>query len=185
MIDENGIISEEQNEAAGEESHGGAANGNGLLTVLDIENIAFRKTMRGYDSEQVEDFLEKLAESLQGYCENAQRYERRITHMEDQLKEYMELKKSLQDALVLAQKSAEERVTTAESRAEVITAEAEAEAHRIISNAKERAETHKREIDRLRQVRYQFIAEFKGLISKFGSMLNALEAPSGEGEDRD
>ena len=36
-----------------------------LLTVLDIENINFRKSMRGYDTAEVEEFLEKVAESLQ------------------------------------------------------------------------------------------------------------------------
>ena len=43
-------------------------------------------------------------------------------------------------------------------------------------------DTHKRDIQRLRQVRYQFVAEFKGLLAKFGSLLNSLEAPAEEGE---
>ena len=34
----------------------------------------------------------------------------------------------------------------------------------------------------MRQVRYQFVAEFKGLLAKFGSLLNSLEAPAEEGE---
>jgi formiminotetrahydrofolate cyclodeaminase len=52
-------------------------------------------------------------------------------------------------------------------------------------DAKEHADSYKRDIERLRQVRYQFIAEFKGLISKFGSMLNALETPQMTEEQRE
>lgn len=147
-----------------------------ILTVLDIETVSFSKTLRGYNPEEVEDFLEKAAESIQAYSEKAKALETRIAHMEDQLREYQEIKTSLQDALVLAQKSAEERVSNAENKAEVILAEAEAKGHRVIMDAREQAESCKRDIERLRQVRYQFVAEFKGLISKFGSMLNSLEA---------
>jgi len=153
-----------------------------LLTVLDIENINFRKSMRGYDTAEVEEFLEKVAESLQAYSERIKNLEVQTSRFDDQLREYGELKHSLQDALILAQKSAEERVSSAESRAEVIKAEAEAQAHKIIIGSKDRVDEHKREIERLRQIRYQFVAEFKGLLAKFGSMLNVLEAPP---EDRD
>ncbi|HDQ93539.1 MAG TPA: DivIVA domain-containing protein [Synergistetes bacterium] len=153
-----------------------------LLTVIDIENINFRKSMRGYDTDEVEEFLEKVAGSLQIYSEKIKNLEVHVSRFDDQMKEYTELKRSLQDALVLAQKSAEERVNSAESRAEVIIAEAEAQAHKIVIGAKDRVDEHKREIERLRQIRYQFVAEFKGLLAKFGSMLNVLEAPP---EDRE
>jgi cell division initiation protein len=153
-----------------------------LLTVIDIENINFRKSMRGYDPDEVEEFLEKVAGSLQIYSEKIKNLEVQVSRFDDQMKEYVELKRSLQDALVLAQKSAEERVNSAESRAEVIIAEAEAQAHKIVIGAKDRVDEHKREIERLRQIRYQFVAEFKGLLAKFGSMLNVLEAPP---EDRE
>lgn len=156
-----------------------------ILTVLDIETVSFNKTLRGYSPEEVEEFLEKVGESLQAYSEKVKGLETRLAHMEDQLKEYQEIKTSLQDALVLAQKSAEERVSNAENKAEVILAEAEAKGHRIIMDAKEHADSYKRDIERLRQVRYQFIAEFKGLISKFGSMLNALETPQMTEEQRE
>ncbi len=35
-----------------------------LLTVLDVENINFSKALRGYSTEEVEDFLERVGESL-------------------------------------------------------------------------------------------------------------------------
>lgn len=148
-----------------------------LLTVLDIENISFRKSIRGYDTEQVEEFLERVAESLQTYSERIKNLEIQTSRFDDQMKEYNELKHSLQDALILAQKSAEERVSSAETKAEVIIAEAEAQAHKIIIGSKDRVDEHKREIERLRQIRYQFVAEFKGLLAKFGSMLSIFEAP--------
>ena len=154
-----------------------------IMTVLDIENISFSRTLRGYNPEEVEDFIEKVIVTVQDYSEKIKILETTVARMEDQLREYNELKKSLQDALVLAQKSAEERVTNAESKAEVIIAEAEAEAHKIVMDAKEKAEAYRRDIERLKQVRYQFIAEFKGLISKYGSLLKSLETTNIDREE--
>jgi cell division initiation protein len=154
-----------------------------ILTVLDIETVSFNKALRGYSPEEVEEFLEKVGESIQAYSEKVKALEKQIAHMEDQLKEYQEIKTSLQDALVLAQKSAEERISNAENKAEVILAEADAKGHRIVAEAKEQADAYKRDIERLRQVRYQFVGEFKGLISKFGSMLNAMETPQTRKEE--
>ncbi|MBO8153405.1 DivIVA domain-containing protein [Thermovirga sp.] len=154
-----------------------------IMTVLDIENISFSRSLRGYNPEEVEDFIEKVIVTVQDYSEKIKILETTVARMEDQLKEYNELKKSLQDALVLAQKSAEERVNNAESKAEVIIAEAEAEAHKIVMDAKEKAEAYRRDIERLKQVRYQFIAEFKGLISKYGSLLNSLETTNIDREE--
>jgi len=153
-----------------------------LLTVLDIERINFSKAMRGYNPEEVEDFLEKVAGSLQAYSERIKTLEVQLSRFDEQIQEYAELKQSLQEALVLAQKSAEERVSSAEGKAEAIIAESEAQAHQIVMSAKDRVDTHKRDIQRLRQVRYQFVAEFKGLLAKFGSLLNSLEAPVEEEE---
>ena len=62
-------------------------------------------------------------------------------------------------------------------------AEAEAQAHKSVIGAKDRVDAHKRDIERLRQIRYQFVAEFKGLLAKFGSMLKSLEAPADESEN--
>lgn len=154
-----------------------------LLTVIDVENINFKKALRGYSTEEVEEFLEKVAESLQVYSERIKTMEIQLSRFDEQIREYSELKQSLQEALVLAQKSAEERVSSAENRAEVIIAEAEAQAHKIVIGAKDRVDDHKREIDKLRQIRYQFIAEFKGLFAKFGSMLNSLDIPADDRED--
>jgi len=153
-----------------------------IMTVLDIENVSFSRSFRGYNPEEVEDFIEKVIATVQDYAEKVKVLETTVARMEDQLREYNELKKSLQDALILAQKSAEERVSNAENKADVIIAEAKTEAHKIVMDARERAESYRRDIERLRQLRYQFIAEFKGLISKYASMLNSLEAANEERE---
>ena len=94
--------------------------------------ISFSKAMRGYNPQEVEDFLEKVAESLQVYSK-IKTLEVQLSRFDEQIRSTIELKQSLQEALVLAQKSAEERVSSAEGKAEAIIAESEAQAHRSSS----------------------------------------------------
>ena len=40
-----------------------------LLTSLDVVNQSFKKSMRGYDPAEVDEFLDNVAETLQTYAQ--------------------------------------------------------------------------------------------------------------------
>ncbi|EFQ23358.1 DivIVA domain-containing protein [Aminomonas paucivorans] len=142
-----------------------------LLSPLDVVNQSFRKGFRGYEPGEVDEFLDQVAESLQGYIQKAKDLERSVQVAEDQLKEYRGLKESLQEALILAQRSAEERVRSATAQADAILAEAQAKSERLLQEAEGQVAEMRREMGRLRQVRSQYVAEFKALLLKFDSLL--------------
>jgi len=152
-----------------------------LLTPLDVVNQTFRKGFRGYDAGEVDEFLDQVAESLQTYVQRLKDAERALQLSEEQLKEFRELKESMQEALILAQKSADERIRSSQSQAEAIVAEARLKAQKIDKEAQERSDEAKRDLMRLRQVRNQYVAEFRGLLSKFDAMLSNT-FPSGAEE---
>ncbi len=47
-----------------------------LLTSLDVVNQSFKKSMRGYDSAEVDEFLDNVAETLQTYAQRTKDLER-------------------------------------------------------------------------------------------------------------
>ena len=55
-----------------------------LLTSLDIVNQAFKKTMRGYDPVEVDEFLDRVAESIQVYTQKAKDSERALTERSEE-----------------------------------------------------------------------------------------------------
>jgi cell division initiation protein len=151
-----------------------------LLTPLDVVNQTFRKGFRGYDPAEVDEFLDQVAESLQNHVQRVKDLERSLQQSEEQLKEFRELKESMQEALILAQRSAEDRVRSAQAQAEAIVAEARLVAERLAREGTDRSDETKREILRLRQVRNQYVAEFRGLLSKFDSLLSNTFPGGGE-----
>lgn len=84
------------------------------------------------------------------------------------------MKHSLNEAILFAQQSAEEKIKTAAQQAELTLKEARAKADSILEEARMRIEEQKREIGRLSQVRQQFVAEMKGTLSKFETLVGMV-----------
>ena len=143
-----------------------------LLTSLDVVNQSFKKSMRGYDSAEVDEFLDNVAETLQTYAQRTKDLERDLTVKEDSLAEYEKMKDILHEALLMAQKSADEKVKSAQEQASKIIFEAKEKADTICKDAAQEAERLRDGVSQIRNVRNLYEQEFRGLLAKFDNMLN-------------
>jgi len=107
------------------------------LTPVDIHNKEFSRSFRGYDEDEVDQFLDLIVEDFERlYKENLQLKER-VSLLKEQADYYKSMEATLRDTLVTAQKTAEEVEASAHKNAELIIKEAEQEAQKIIQNANE------------------------------------------------
>lgn len=110
-----------------------------MLTPIDIQKRTFKSGI-GYDKKDVEAFFAEVSESYEKlYKENMEAREK-ITNLTNMLHNYKVIEKSLQKALVLAQKAADETKETARASADAIEADAHARARDIVSSAKQELE---------------------------------------------
>ena len=106
-----------------------------MLTPQDIENKVFKRGMRGYDVEEVENFLQEVCDSYEKlYKENLVAKER-ISMLSDAVKQYKSMEDTLQNALAVAQRSGEDVKKNAYGKAEVILKDAENQAAEIINHS--------------------------------------------------
>lgn len=158
-----------------------------LLTSLDIVNQAFKKTMRGYDPAEVDEFLDHVAECLQVYAQKTKDYERELEVQQEKLSDYERLKDSLQEALVMAQKTAEGRISNATEMADSIVVEARGKAEGMIADARAKADnivrkseedivTMKSELEKLDALRKSGFATFRDLMHQIASAINNAES---------
>ncbi|HPU76876.1 MAG TPA: DivIVA domain-containing protein [Thermosynergistes sp.] len=143
-----------------------------LLKALDVINQTFKRALRGYDPVEVDEFLDRVADSLQAYAERCVELERELERLKEQIREYKGMKDSLQEALLMAQKSADERVKAAEKQAEAIVAEARAQAERLLKEAEDHSNVIKEEMSRLQRTKQDFIAEFRALITRYQNLID-------------
>ncbi|HCS75822.1 MAG TPA: septum formation initiator [Clostridiales bacterium] len=105
------------------------------LTPIDIHNKEFERSFRGYNEDEVDQFLDNIVDEFEKlYKENLEMKDR-ITHLMDQINQFRTMEKTLKDTLVTAQKTADEVTAVAQQKAKLILQEAEEQARQIRVNA--------------------------------------------------
>ena len=97
-----------------------------MLTPLDIENKKFSKQiMNGYSVEEVDEFLDEVTVEYEKlYKENLELKES-TENLHSDVGQYKDIESTLQNTLVMAQKTADEIQSVAKQKAEQIVKDAE------------------------------------------------------------
>lgn len=99
-----------------------------MLTPLDIENKRFSKSIKGYNVDDVDDFMDELTIQYEKlYKENAE-YKEQIESMKKDLEHFRSVEHTLQNTLVMAQTTAEDIKKIATQQADQIIKDAQSEA---------------------------------------------------------
>ncbi|GAA0494236.1 DivIVA domain-containing protein [Alkalibacterium sp. m-11] len=112
------------------------------LTPLDIHNKEFPVKMRGYDQDEVNDYLDQIIKDYEMLLKQKKETEKKLSFAEEKLANYDQMHDSLNKSILVAQDAADRLKQNAEKEAEMITKEAETQA----SNVKHEAENHADEL---------------------------------------
>lgn len=120
------------------------------LTPLDIQNKAFSTKMRGYNQDEVDDFLDMVVRDYEDTLTKNRELEKSLKHAQEKLEYFNELKEALNQSIVVAQdtadkvkssasKESEVMISSAQNRSDELIANAEKKAHLLTSTAEEKA----------------------------------------------
>ena len=143
------------------------------MTPRDIQNMRFPQKMRGYDTQEVDNFLVLAAEELQQALADHERLQRETREQRDRLRESEDKEKQLQEALLRAQRVADEIVSTARREAQLLVKEAELTGDRIVEQALQQAAHIEGRISELRTARREVQLKFRNTLDLFGRILEA------------
>jgi len=105
-----------------------------MLTPLDIENKRFTKAIKGYNSNEVDEFLDELTVEYEKlYKENAELRNEVESNKKD-LEHYRNVEHTLQNTLVMAQTTAEDIKKMANQQADQILKDAELNAKQAVED---------------------------------------------------
>ena len=123
-----------------------------MLTPLDIENKRFTKAIKGYNSNEVDEFLDELTVEYEKlYKENAELRNEVESNKKD-LEHYRNVEHTLQNTLVMAQSTAEDIKSMAQKQADQIIRDAQNDARKAVDELnKEEFEIRRRLEDLRRQ----------------------------------
>ena len=109
------------------------------LTVEQINNQEFSTKMRGYNQNEVQQFMATVAQTVQELTEENHALKETVKADEGKLKYFSELKDSLNRSILVAQEAADKVKNNAKREADIMIREAQKQATDIVSEANEKA----------------------------------------------
>ena len=109
------------------------------LTPLDIQNKTFPTKMRGYNQDEVDDFLDLVVRDYEELTQRNRELEKAVKHSEEKLEYFNELKDALNQSIIVAQDTPDKVKTSASKESEVIVTSAQNKADELVANAEKRA----------------------------------------------
>lgn len=159
------------------------------IKPIDVRRKEFKHSVRGYNADQVDDFLDTVADEFENtYSENL-RMREEISSLRDRLEQFEKLEGSIQSALVHAEHAANDLREGASREAENVRNNANREADLTIKEAQERSqqmladssfkvERAQESYEALKTAKQNFAADFRHLLKSYIEVMNNVDIVS-------
>ncbi len=119
------------------------------ITPLDIEHKEFKKSLQGYAREEVDQYLDEVAESFEGEIAERAKLEAELADLRERVAHFDAIKETLQNTLVLAQRTADEVKANAHKETDLIKQKAKLEVSDELQEMRHKLDESKAELARM------------------------------------
>jgi len=145
------------------------------ITPLDIQQMVFKVSFRGYDKEEVNRFLEEIAETVELLNRDNAVQREKIVLLEQQIIELRRTESTLSNTLVSAQSLAEDVKRSAQRESDLVIKEAELKAGEMIRQARVELHNTQRDLTALQKQRLLMVERLRATLRTFERMLEVEE----------
>jgi cell division initiation protein len=142
------------------------------ITPLDIQQMVFRVKLRGFDQEEVNRFLEEVAQTVESLSRDNVGLRERIITLEHQVSDLKRTEQTLSNTLVSAQSLADDVKRSAQRDAELIVKEAELKAGELFRQARVELADTQRDVSMLYKQRLLMVERMRATLHTFERMLD-------------
>lgn len=134
------------------------------LTPLDIHNKEFSRRIRGYDEDEVNEFLDLIIKDYEAMIRENKEMQNQILALQERLNHFSNIEDTLSKTIIVAQEAADEVRNNAKKEAQLIVKEAEKNADRIVNDALNKSRKVSLEVDELKKQASIYRARFRTLV---------------------
>ena len=155
-----------------------------MLTPVDVQNKVFKGGI-GYDKKDVETFMKELSSDYEQLYRSSVEMKDKVATLTESLQHYRSTEESMQKALTLSEKTAEETIIAANDKARQIKNEATKKAEALLADARQELIETKDEIHRLQQLHAKFKAQYTKILQGQLQLIEnkVVDIDLGEGYD--
>lgn len=153
------------------------------LTPLDIHNKEFSRRIRGYDEDEVNEFLDQVIKDYEIVIRENKELQSQLLAVQEKLDHFANIEETLSKTIIVAQEAADEVKNNAKKEAQLIIKEAEKNADRIVNESLAKSRKIAMEVEELKKQASIYRARFRTLVE---AQLDLLSQDGWESlDDRD
>jgi len=141
------------------------------LTPLDIQQQKFRTRFRGFDMQEVDVFLDQMADAFEALLKQNEGLKEEIRRFQQEIQGYKNREDAFKRALLNSQKVIDQMKDNAQKSAELLIAEAEVKAEKILNKAHNRLAQLHEDIAELKRQRMQIEVQIGSVIEAHTKLL--------------
>lgn len=134
------------------------------LTPLDIHNKEFARRIRGYDEDEVNEFLDQIIKDYESVIRENKELGNQLLTMQERLDHFSNIEETLSKTIIVAQEAADELKHNAKKEAQLIVKESEKNADRIINDALSKSRKIALEVEELKKQASIYRTRFRSLV---------------------
>jgi cell division initiation protein len=134
------------------------------ITPNEISNKDFKKVFRGYDMDEVDEFLDQLVEDYEKLFKENINLKENIRVIEEKIEHYSNIETTLQNTLLLAQTTADQVKENSKRELELHIKETNEQASNIIKEAEAKTTEINKEYEKIKQDFHTFKTRFTALL---------------------
>jgi cell division initiation protein len=151
------------------------------VSPTDIRQQSFTvRLFRGFDLQEVDAFLEDVAEDLEFAIKENTALREQLTAMEERMRAVGEREKILQETLVATQRVTEEMKEAAKREAGLHVREAELQGEKIVESARGEEARILNDVQMLKRTRRQLVEEIRSTLETYQRWLSEFSGESGD-----
>lgn len=161
------------------------------LTPAEIVHWKFRRRLFGYSVKDVKEFVQLVSETVAELMGENRSLKEERERLLERLQIYQAIEQQLQNALIIAERTADDIKRQAQREAELIIAQACQEGEQMKANARRQVQIAMEELEQIRQLRARLVTELRHTLLSYLELLeksdvrvpdeetNPKDAPSG------
>lgn len=142
------------------------------ISPMDIEQQQFGRSFRGYNEEEVDNFLDRIAKDYEEVLNENVKSKEEVERLQAKLAEYLKMEETLRTALVNAQQSASSIREAMQKEAKNLIETAQIEAERIKQKAMQEILDTNNEITTLQKRKFLILEKLKNTLKLHLRMLD-------------
>ena len=145
------------------------------LTAMDINNKEFKRGLRGYSVEEVDEFLDQVVENYEELYKENSRLKESLSRVNEKLEHYEKLEATIQNTLLLAQNAADQAKESSQKEADLIMKNANESAQKVLDKAHNDVIAVNDEYEKVKEEFIKFRAKFRNFINAQLQTFDELE----------